>query len=259
MRRTKEQKGITLIALIITIVVLLILAVVAIDSIQDSGIVSRAKDTATTYNDAVVNEQQTIQNYLEYLDKNNVASKTYKAYKIGDEVKIVKDGVEHNFYVIKDDGEAAENVLLLAKQNIIADKNNANYLTQSASAGTVAFSTESYWGSVTSPYDIKEETFPIPESHIAAKAAYDYGAKIGGKGRLMTYTEADKLATSHSTMIYGDETNGYLYYWLGSAGNTYGVCYVNGDFGFIDGCDDYDFDDIYGVRPVIEISKTKLQ
>jgi len=49
MKRTKAQKGITLIALIITIVVLLILATVAISSITNDGILDKAQDAASTY------------------------------------------------------------------------------------------------------------------------------------------------------------------------------------------------------------------
>ena len=43
MRRTKAQKGITLVALIITIIVLLILAVVTINAVVDDGIIKHAK------------------------------------------------------------------------------------------------------------------------------------------------------------------------------------------------------------------------
>ena len=72
--RMKNQKGITLIALIITIVVLLILAVVAINSIRNDGIISHAGNVANRYNEAVENEQQHLQNYLDYLDKVNGGS-----------------------------------------------------------------------------------------------------------------------------------------------------------------------------------------
>ena len=44
MKRTKTQKGITLVALIITIIVLLILAVVAIGAVQNDGIIEYAKN-----------------------------------------------------------------------------------------------------------------------------------------------------------------------------------------------------------------------
>ena len=49
MRRTKMQKGITLIALIITIVVLLILAVVTIGAIQESKIITHAQNASDSY------------------------------------------------------------------------------------------------------------------------------------------------------------------------------------------------------------------
>ena len=71
----KQNKGITLIALIITIVVLLILAVVAINSIRNDGIISHAGNVANRYNEAVENEQQHLQNYLDYLDNANGSSK----------------------------------------------------------------------------------------------------------------------------------------------------------------------------------------
>ena len=46
MKGTKMQNGITLIALIITIVVLLILAGIAIATIQESNIITKAKQKA---------------------------------------------------------------------------------------------------------------------------------------------------------------------------------------------------------------------
>jgi len=68
MKRTKEQKGITLIALIITIVVLLILAAVAISSISNDGILHYATNAADSWNKAQTNEQATLDSYLSYLD-----------------------------------------------------------------------------------------------------------------------------------------------------------------------------------------------
>ena len=72
MKRTKEQKGITLIALIITIVVLLILAAVAINSIQNDGILHYAQNAADSWNKAQANEQAMLGDYLNYL--NNIGS-----------------------------------------------------------------------------------------------------------------------------------------------------------------------------------------
>ena len=70
MKKSGTQKGITLVALIITIVILLILAAVAIDAIQNENILSHAKNAATKYNQAVQNEQERLDEYLNYLNNN---------------------------------------------------------------------------------------------------------------------------------------------------------------------------------------------
>ena len=54
----KQEKGITLIALIITIVVLMILAVVTINSVKDEGIITHAQNAAQKYNEEKKNEQE---------------------------------------------------------------------------------------------------------------------------------------------------------------------------------------------------------
>ena len=68
MRKTKGEKAITLVALIITIVILLILAVVAISAIQNDGILGYAENAADSYNKAIIDEQDIIQGYLNYLN-----------------------------------------------------------------------------------------------------------------------------------------------------------------------------------------------
>ncbi len=68
MRKTKTEKGITLVALIITIVVLLILAVVAISAIQNDGILRHATNATNKYNQAVTDEQTMLNEYQEYLN-----------------------------------------------------------------------------------------------------------------------------------------------------------------------------------------------
>ena len=68
MKRTKTEKGITLIALIITVIILLILAVVAIGAVQNDGIIQHAKNARDEYNQAQQNEQTILQNYVDILD-----------------------------------------------------------------------------------------------------------------------------------------------------------------------------------------------
>ena len=64
----KEQKGITLIALIITIIILLILAVVAISVVNGNGILNHAQNAKIEYSQAQTNEQATLDGYLEKLN-----------------------------------------------------------------------------------------------------------------------------------------------------------------------------------------------
>ena len=56
----REQKGITLVALIITIIVLLILAMVSISLVLNGGIIDRANNAVRNYHASEVNEQEQI-------------------------------------------------------------------------------------------------------------------------------------------------------------------------------------------------------
>ena len=82
MKKTREQKGITLIALIITIVVLLILAVVTISSITNDGIMKHAQNAANTYNEAQDDEKSMLDSYLDRLEPCRANGHTYGEYVI---------------------------------------------------------------------------------------------------------------------------------------------------------------------------------
>ena len=64
MKKIKQEKGITLVALIITIVVLLILAVVAIGVVKNSDIITYAKNASNMYGTEKNEENQMLQNYI---------------------------------------------------------------------------------------------------------------------------------------------------------------------------------------------------
>ena len=75
MKKLKEEKGITLVALIITIVVLLILAVVAIGAVHDSKIIAHAQNAAGSFNQAKdneVSELQVAENLLDSIVKGDI-------------------------------------------------------------------------------------------------------------------------------------------------------------------------------------------
>lgn len=56
----RAERGITLVALVITIIVLLILATVTISIVINGGIISRAKNATTIYNEKATAENATI-------------------------------------------------------------------------------------------------------------------------------------------------------------------------------------------------------
>ena len=61
MKNIKEKRGITLIALAVTIVIILILAGVTIDAVfSDDGIINKAKEAANAMNNAVANDQTSL-------------------------------------------------------------------------------------------------------------------------------------------------------------------------------------------------------
>ncbi len=65
----KENKGITLVALIITIIVLLILAVVTISAVNEGKLFSYANNAATSYSGAAEKENTMITNYVDEIKK----------------------------------------------------------------------------------------------------------------------------------------------------------------------------------------------
>ena len=93
MKRTKEQKGITLIALIITIVVLMILAAVAINSITNDGIIGKAESVKNTYNEAQEKEKDILAYYervlagIAWTQNGTTVSRNGQILNVGDVVE----------------------------------------------------------------------------------------------------------------------------------------------------------------------------
>lgn len=76
MKKTKTEKGITLIALLVTVSVLVILATVTISSIVNDGIISKAENAVEQYNQAQFNEQNSLNYYDNYLQNNGKTTLT---------------------------------------------------------------------------------------------------------------------------------------------------------------------------------------
>ena len=68
--KIKQEKGITLIALVVTIVVLLILAGVSISLvINNNGVISKAKDARDKYAEAQTNDEKQLEETSDWIDE----------------------------------------------------------------------------------------------------------------------------------------------------------------------------------------------
>ena len=124
MKKIKEGKGITLVALIITIIVLLILAVVTISAVNEGDLFAHANNAATSYEKVQKEENTSISNYLSEMQKHD-ANQTSTA----DQSEIVgtyyaADGDEVYTVVINNDG-----TLNFAGQNNLEYKYENNILS----------------------------------------------------------------------------------------------------------------------------------
>ena len=69
MRKTNEQKGITLVALVITIIILLILATISIQSLTNTGLFAKAKEAKEKSQNADENQARILNEYEDELNK----------------------------------------------------------------------------------------------------------------------------------------------------------------------------------------------
>ena len=180
-------------------------------------------------------------------------------HQIGDEVTV---GGEQ-FYVLEWDNNC-DTVNLISKYNL----NKEGTAQQDAKYGTTAcaFSSKNYWSSrfTSSPFNLND--FIGYTATDAIGKAKSYGRSKGAvSSRLLSHEEANALISKASsntkinTMLWGmaNSADGYLYYWLGSANNTYDVWGVIGSFYSLSGRY-FSNSSGYGVRPVITVLKSKI-
>ena len=84
MRKTKIEKGITLVALIITMVMLTILASVSIGAVQNAGLIGEAKDVESDVNRLNNKKENMLSGMVDYLNGNNSAPEDVFIWKSDD-------------------------------------------------------------------------------------------------------------------------------------------------------------------------------
>ena len=261
MKKSKTQKGITLIALIITIVVLLILAAVTINAIQGDGILQYAKNAADEYTAKADEEQETINTLLGQIEGSLSEKEKITWTKTSEGVlaigSTVKTSTNEEFYVIGGDTvgtsitNKTQNVILLAKYNLKAD-GSAQDLT--GASNPCAFCTETAWNgaSVADNDDLNTKATIKEDTSSAVYKAMKYGESLGvTTGRLMLESEAQELESANSHILYGSD------YWLGSASGSRYVSSLQDD-GDWDSREYFD-EGRFGVRPVVEISISAIE
>ena len=256
-----KKKGVSLIIIILAILAILaliggIIFVVSQNSSKQDETISETKDSNNTSNRT-----------------NTSTSKAPNSYSIGDKVTLKVDGVDEVFFVIKDSPESEDIVTLITKENI-----DTSTFKQSASANTIAFSEVKFWlldgskrkNEYNTPKELNIDIGSIvdTDNKYALYAVQEYGKKVGGIGRLLLKTEAEYLKKINSALLYANDgefksANNGLNYWLGtSTGYNYVYCVngtvvINGVKGKVD-WNGFDCSDFYGIRPVVEISKSKI-
>lgn len=230
MKKSISKDGVLTILIIITIILLTVVAIAILFKSHH--------EIKANFNNKISSEDI-------ILETDNLNPKWQ--YKIGD---IVNVG-EEEFYVLKNSSKKDKQITLLAKKCI-----DITTLSQDEEYTRVQFAENNYWSNADSYNLISQEEPDI--SYYALRAAYEYGEKIGGKGRLLTFYEANELKDVYEEMIYGTEKKDtFLIYWLGTANDKNNVWRVYGHSGYLN-FSNYKFQTFTGVRPVIEISKSKI-
>ena len=117
MKKTKEQKGITLISLVITIIILLILALVAINLAVDSnGLFKKTGDAANSWNSSVAEEGTAMNGLMNQLDEITRPKTLGDVYQemIGKKVTYEANG-QKEWIVLGEDTEKPGNILITTK------------------------------------------------------------------------------------------------------------------------------------------------
>ena len=192
---------------------------------------------------------------------------TNKIYSLGEEVTV---GGEKFFVITENDKKSNDKITLLSKYNLSTEEPNKQVNAENSDT-KILFCIEpddSYFasiGSIPAPFDLNELE---SDKSTAINKAKSYGITKGGTGKLLTYSEVDNLKSKIEKIIYGTYTgtdavisDGFLSYWLSTVVGEELVYYVDGQnknvtpyFIYEDGSGN----EYHGVRPVIEILKSKI-
>ena len=256
-KNLKNERAITLIALIITIIILVILAAVSIRAVYNMGIVNHAINGTAEYGRAAKNENKLMQdtgNFIEDTISKIKNGQGGKAYVIGDSITL-NDEV---FYVIEDSPASQSTVKLFAAK-VVNPVTNKQVDTRNGEPNTTLYIP---FGSPNKSYE-NSTIKGLVETYVAT-----LGIDVVNS-RLLSYNDLVNMGYPYSNLYDNDwiEAPSFLkhdimVYWLiepwdGDENWIWVIC----------GYDDIHlgtgevFDaetNINGLRPVIEVLKSNL-
>lgn len=169
-KNLRQEKGITLIALVITIIVMLILVAVTITIAVNGGLFDYAGKAAseTETKKEAEKDYTTLEENMstdDLIEKYTTYGTTYTAYTVGQTVIVGGQ----SFYVIEDSDETKSTVKLLAANCVdtraeVESVANANYNKQTETTYTVAFDSTEPYSNVYADSTIK----PLVDSYVAS-------------------------------------------------------------------------------------------
>ena len=177
-------------------------------------------------------------------------------YEIGQAVTYGNE----EFYVLNDLGQSLE---IFAKTNL--NSAATAQVKQGYSRTACVFSSNRYWQGYT---DNINNVTGYKSTDVMGKVDTYVAEKGAISGRLLTYEEANSLASNYPEILWGygntaQSSNGHGYecYWLGTTGGDYNSSYVYSVDGYyikIQNGTRYSESKRYGVRPVITVYKSQV-
>ncbi len=268
----KSNKAITLVALIITIIILLILAGVSLSMILgENGLINKAQSSVDKYQESSNNEQDFLNNIDEYITKLGSANiDKYEDVTVTAWQKVTPELCISGRYVTINFESSDESVATVNKNTgevtgVKAGKANItvkiiDYLGKETSKSctiTVVYPTVTISGAEFYIIDNKVNSVTLLSKNIigstswsnAVSKASSYGRSLGGIGRQLTKDEAENLDLSVRAIN--------VEYWTGTNSGGSHAWYVH-KAGQITLSSDFSNGHVVGIRPVIEMEKSKL-
>ena len=286
-QKLKNEKGITLVALVITIIVLLILAGVTLSMVMgDSGIFGKAnsaKEQTQLSNAEEIIKLAVLENQVKRVSgdadaltnealKTEIGKKlTEQGYTVsgstvtyyGDKTIDIENYLDkektttYTAYNVGDQVTVGGEKFYVIKASseseekvtLLAEKNiDTTTLKQSDTANSISFANTNYWSSETVyPLNLNNYSSSSIKETDAISIAKRYGTEKGGIGRLITYDEINLLP---------ENLKGNKSFWCGTAYSNSTVWNYAGT-----SLTQFSVPSSYmvaGVRPVIEISKSLI-